>query len=250
MNAPRLKSFPPSERPRERCLERGARCLSLRELLALLIHTGPPGIGALGLAALFLDRPGAGLGEREQERALFTALESSSDGDDRGGLSDIRGLGPAARARVLAAFELGRRYAHHRETVRGKSRLNEPMVRGSRLFGAAAARISPEFRQEPREWLGFVPLYRSGELGELCLVERGVRTHINIEPAELFARILALRPQSFFLFHNHPSGNLTPSLSDRELTENVAALARTLGMRLLGHAVVTSAGETWIDVLS
>ena len=75
-------------------------------------------------------------------------------------------------------------------------------------------RISASLRRECQEWLGFVPVHRGGELGHFCLVERGVRTHVNIEPAELFARILALRPVGFYLFHNHPSGDLTPSEED------------------------------------
>jgi DNA repair protein RadC len=241
MSPPRIQDTPSSERPRERCLTRGARCLSIREILALLIHSGPKGIGALGVAARLLERPGAGMGEEEQERALFAALEASASETTLGG---IAGLGPAAIARILAAFELGRRYSqqiqHH----------PLPFRQSPRLFRSAAARISPERRIEPREWLGFVPLYRSGRLGELCIVELGVRTHVNVEPAELFARILALRPQGFFLFHNHPSGNLEPSAEDRHLTAAVQNLAHSFDLRLFGHAVVSATSEIWIDMLS
>ncbi|MDR3607432.1 MAG: JAB domain-containing protein [Oligoflexia bacterium] len=235
-----IKNLPHSERPRERCLSKGPCCLSLRELLTILIHTGPPGIGAPGVATALLERPGLGMKEPEQERALFTALEASASESALGG---IPGLGPAAIARILAAFELGRRYSRQlRQT-------QSPNPRSPRLFRTAASRIPPERRQEPREWLGFVPLYRSGELGELCIVELGARTHVNVEPAELFARILALRPQGFFLFHNHPSDNLEPSMEDRQLTDAVHTLARSFGLRFLGHAVVGSRSENWIPML-
>jgi DNA repair protein RadC len=173
MNSFRLKDSPESERPRERCLTRGARCLSIRELLALLIHTGPRGVGALGLASQLLERPGLGMREHEQERALLSALEASAAESTLGG---IPGLGPAAIARILAAFELGRRYSQHIQH-------RAPFRNTPRLFRTAASKISAERRLEPREWLGFVPLYRSGEIGELCVVELGVRTHVNVEPA-------------------------------------------------------------------
>lgn len=239
MKSLRIKDSPESERPRERCLLRGPRCLSIRELLALLIHSGPRGVGALGVAANLLQRPGLGMREDEQERALFSALEASASEST---LAGIPGLGPAAIARVLAAFELGRRYSQHIQH-------HAPFHQSPRLFKTAAAKISPERRLEPREWLGFVPLFRSGQMGELCIVELGVRTHVNVEPAELFARILALRPQGFFLFHNHPSGNLLPSPEDRHLTEAVQTLARSFNLRLFGHAVVSATSETWIDVI-
>jgi DNA repair protein RadC len=73
-----------------------------------------------------------------------------------------------------------------------------------------------------------------------------VRTHVNIEPIELFARVLALRPHGFILIHNHPSGDLTPSLPDQEITDRVAQLARPFGIKMLGHWIVSARGEFWI----
>jgi DNA repair protein RadC len=230
-----------SERPRERCLQHGARCLSLRECLAVLFGSGPPGRGALGLASDVLERPGSGFEDEEAERALFTALEISPLAH----LEGIRGLGEAHRARLLAAFELGRRYADHRDRLR---RPPPSRARRQAMPEAAIDRVPPELRAESREWLGFVPLHRGGELGGLLVVERGVRTHVNVDPAELFARVLALRPQAFYLFHNHPSGDLTPSPADEDLTRRVAQVARQLGVRLLGHAIVSPRGDRWVVI--
>lgn len=241
-----IREIPASERPRERCLEKGPESLSLRECLALLLHSGPRGGGSLGLAQELLDRPGRGLSEREQERALFTALEATGAAH----LMELSGLGDACRARLLAAFELARRYAVHRD----RSRPFAPGRAGLRFRPRdpqewALEHVDPARRAAAHEWLGFVPYYRAQGPGELCIVERGARTHVNVDPAELFARILALRPAGFHLFHNHPSGDLTPSPSDFDLTHRVAQVARSLGISLLGHAIVTPNGERWIDVL-
>jgi DNA repair protein RadC len=236
-----MLELPVDERPRERCLHLGAYGLSTRELLAVLLGSGPPGVGALGLAGRVLERPGEGLAAPEAERALFTALEAAGDAH----LREIAGLGAAGRARLLAAFELGRRYAVHRER---RARPRPPADRMVDLPERALDRIPPSRRAEAVEWLGFVPVHRSGELGQFCLVERGTRTHVNIDPAELFARVLALRPRAFYLFHNHPSGQLRPSLEDVELTRRVERLARPLGLALLGHAVVGTHGERWVVV--
>jgi DNA repair protein RadC len=102
-----LSLVPPPEKPRERCLERGPSCLSLRECLALLLGSGPQGTGCLGLVQKILARPGKGLGTPEEERAFFMGIECCG----RSHLLDIPGLGPAGQARILAAVEVGRRYA-------------------------------------------------------------------------------------------------------------------------------------------
>lgn len=229
------------ERPRERCLTQGARCLSLRELVAVLLGSGPPGLGDLGLASRLILRPGAGLSSAESERALFTALETAGLAH----LMEVKGLGPAGQARILAAFELGRRYALHRERGSPHSR---PRPRKVDLPERALNLIPAAYRAEPQEWLGFVPMHRSGDLGGFCMVERGTRTHVNIDPVELFARILALRPSGFYLFHNHPSGDLSPSPEDEDLTRRVDQLSRYFGIRLLGHGVVGTHDERWVVV--
>lgn len=236
-----MRELPETERPRERCLEKGARSLSFRECLALILNSGPRGRGSLGLAQDLLDRPGTGLNEAEQMRAFFLAMEVSSDAY----LEGLSGLGSASQARLLAAFELARRYALFRE---GRNHQSAPLQAQTlmKVAQTALTRVPLEKRAEEQEWLGFIPCYRTGDVGQLCIVEQGVRTHVNIEPVELFARVLALRPHGFILVHNHPSGDLTPSLPDQEITERVAQLARPFGIRMLGHWIVAARGEHWI----
>lgn len=227
-----------AERPRERCLEMGPSCLSLRECIALILGSGPPDMGCMGVAHQILQRPGSGLEESELERAFFIGMESAGSAY----LQSIPGLGPAGKAKLLAAFEIGRRYSIYRDQFhRDKKSTSLP-----ELSENALQKVSSQDRAAPQEWLGFVPLYRTLELGELCIVERGVRTHVNTDPAELFARLLSLRPGGFFLFHNHPSGSLIPSPQDHNLTDQVYTVAHQLGIQLLGHAIVTSRSEYWI----
>lgn len=207
---------------------------SLRECLSLLLEEKAAGV--------VLERAFSNLPEPECERAFFNLIESSAGAPL---LADVPGLGAASLARAQAAFELARRYAAHREArlrIGRKRELFDPPP-GLQALG----RIPDELRSECREWLGFVPFYREYRAGQLCLVERGARTHVNVDPGELFSRILALRPEGFFLFHNHPSGDLTPSPADLDLTRRIDRVSRQLGLRLLGHGIVSPSGETWID---
>ncbi len=237
-----MLNTPISELPRERCLRSGADCLSLRECLALVL--GPCFPSSLELARRILERPGPGLPPLYEEAAFFLALESSS-------LDSIPGLGPAGKARLLAVFELARRYGNYRDQTQGVEQADKlRLVPGARdLAGEALARSPAIERSHSREWLGFVPVARGSRslVGALCVVERGVRTHVNVDPAELFARVLALRPRGFILFHNHPSGDLSPSEEDLDLTRRVARVGAQLGIRLLGHWIVTARAERWLD---
>ncbi len=201
-------------------------------------------MGALGLASTILGRPSPALSEAEAEQAFFTALEVSAHAH----LSGVNGLGEAYRARLMASFELGRRYSLFRDQHRRPKRFTSAQLAEQPLPARALERVTLDWRSEAREWLGFVPLLRNGELGVLGVTELGTRTHVNTDPAELFARILAMRPRGFFLFHNHPSGDLTPSRADVDLTERVAQVGRQLGTQLLGHAIVSRWDERWIIV--
>lgn len=238
-----------SEKPRERCLHFGPSCLSVRECIAIVLGTGPPGTGCMGLASLIMARSGAGLGQDEEEKAFFSALETNGSAY----LKDCPGLGPAGQARILAAFELGRRYALYRydHSVPHENRA-PPRTGGKKsqavagLANQALHKVSPALRIEPKEWIGFVAVYRNAKLGELCIIERGVRTHVNFDPADFFARILAPQPEGYFLFHNHPSGMTNPSLQDLELTQRIGELSLQFQIHLLGHWIVAPHSQQWI----
>lgn len=239
-----IDTLPSAERPRERCLHSGPQSLSLRECVALILGSGPPGIGCLGVASRVIHTSNREMSSADEARLFFIAMESTSHSH----LERIAGLGDAGKAKLMAAFEIARRYANFRDQSRTQHRdLRCGTTDLSDFAYHALARITAEHRSHPREWLGFVPFYRSGEVGHLCIVEKGVRTHVNIEPAEFFARLLALRPEGFFIAHNHPSGDLTASAEDRDLTTKIAAVARRLGLHFLGHWIVSAQGEEWLE---
>ena len=232
-----------TESPRERCLRGGAECLSLRECLALILERP----GEHGLAQRILEFPGSGLTPNFQEEAFFLAIEAAGTAQ----FHEVPGLDADARARLLASFELARRYRRH---IHPRSSGGEPIQLCTARGGAALAlkalsKVPAYERDQSKEWLGFVAITGGFEnrVGSLCVVERGVRTHVNVDPAELFARLLSVRPRAFVLFHNHPSGDLSPSNSDLDLTRKVGQVSAQLGIQLLGHWIVTARAERWLD---
>ena len=91
-----IREMEPSQRPRERLLEFGARSLSDAELLAVLIRIGRRGRNAVVEAHSLLADAGGLAGVA---RLDFRELAARP------------GLGPAKVASLLAAVELGQRFA-------------------------------------------------------------------------------------------------------------------------------------------
>jgi len=59
-----------------------------------------------------------------------------------------------------------------------------------------------------------------------------------IRPAEVFREPIKDNATSVILAHNHPSGDPSPSAEDIEVTRELVALGRTLGIQVLDHLII------------
>jgi DNA repair protein RadC len=210
----RIRDLPPTERPRERLLRLGAGALTHEELLALLLRTGLPGEGALDRARTLLAAHGglAGL-------AGATAAELASE----------RGVGPARAAAIAAALEIARRLPA--ETLSERDLFNEP-----RLVMEYLRRSQADDAQERTGALYLNARHRL--LKNDPDIYRGTLDRAVVEPREILRRALLGRAAAIIVYHNHPSGDATPSREDREFTRRLASAAEAVGVRLLDHIVV------------
>jgi DNA repair protein RadC len=204
---------------RERALLAGVDSLHDTELLALVLGTGAAGESAAAVAASLLSWTGG----------LRGVLRLGAHG-----LADRRGIGHAKAARLMAAFELGRRVT--------LSELGEqrPLC-GS--FDQVAQWAQPRLGCLEHE-----------EVWVLCLDGRnGVKSIRRVAQGGLHGCALTardvLRPplldgaSSLVLVHNHPSGDPTPSEQDIHMTRSVAVAAEVVGLALLDHVVVARSGS-------
>ena len=81
-------------------------------------------------------------------------------------------------------------------------------------------------------------------LAEPILVSLGDPSTTVVQPGEVFAAALKTDAKAAIVAHNHPSGNLAPSLQDRRLTARLAALGDQLGVTLLDHFIMGQHGES------
>jgi DNA repair protein RadC len=214
----RLRDLPSEERPRERLLRLGPGSLTNEELLALLLRTGIPGQSALDLARHLLAARGGLIG-----LAGLTAPE----------LANERGVGPTRASAIAAAIEIARRLPA--ETLSGRDLLNEPRLVKEFLRQAQA--------DDSQERTGALFLNaRNRLLKNDPDIYRGTLDRAVVEPREILRRALIGKAAAVILYHNHPSGDPTPSREDREFTRRLAAASESVGVRLLDHIVVGREG--------
>jgi len=70
------------------------------------------------------------------------------------------------------------------------------------------------------------------------MVSLGGVNSAGVDMKILFRRILLNNAVSFFIVHNHPSGEVKPSKQDIELTQNVKQASKLLNLKLLDHIIV------------
>jgi len=207
-----ISDWPLAERPRERLLAHGAAALSDAELLAIFLRTGIPGKSAVELARELLANS-KGLG------GLFAAPEN---------LQNIKGLGPAKTAQLVAVMEVARRCL--KEDLRSASALTSP----------GAVRDYLRLAISSREHEVFVCLWLDAQHRVIASEElfRGTLTQTSVYPREIVKAGLKANAAAVIFAHNHPSGVAQPSQADELLTRNLKEALSLVDIKVLDHFVV------------
>jgi DNA repair protein RadC len=201
------------DRPREKLLARGAEFLGTNELLAVLLGTGTRNVSALELANQILQAVG-GL----KELARMSA----------GALTRLRGLKAARTARLLAALELGRRAVAEPDTPRPTFRTPDE----------AGRYLLPRFSVRPVEEFGLLILDTRNRLKKLQVISKGSLNGSLVHPREVYREAVTQQAAGLILFHNHPSGDPTPSREDLELTRRLKEAGHIMGIDILDHIIL------------
>ena len=75
-----------------------------------------------------------------------------------------------------------------------------------------------------------------------AIVSIGTATASLVHPREVFQPAIGLGACALLIGHNHPSGDVTPSPEDLEVTRRLADAGRILGVTVLDHIVWSRCG--------
>jgi len=214
VGALRVEAEPrPRDMPRERLRDAGPGALSDVELIALLLGTGLPGYPVFDVARSLL--------------AHFGSLRAMLDAQPEA-FAGLRGIGPAKASQLLAVIELARRALS--EKLRERPLVDSP--------GAVEDYLRLLIGGRPHEV--FVCLFLDARhrliRSEECA--RGSLTRMAVYPREIVRRALTLNAAGLIVAHNHPSGAVTPSASDRRLTRSLRDTLALIDVQLLDHLVI------------
>ena len=92
--------------------------------------------------------------------------------------------------------------------------------------------------EETHEWL--LAFYVDDELNLLATdtIAKGTIDSVTLDFGLVICRGRAIGAKGFFLVHNHPSGDATPSERDIALTQHLRRTSADLGIPLLDHFIV------------
>ena len=217
MSQLKIREMPRDERPREKLLMRGPDALTNPELIAILLRTGRRGMNVVEVARELLDK-----------YKSFAELSRCSVKE----LRKIKGIGPAKALELVAAFNLGKRFAQERLS---QQKLDSPELIHELLGG--------EMRMLRTESLRVVLLDTRYRLMRVESVSMGSMNESIAHPREVFRPALLAAAYAIIVVHNHPSGDPTPSSADYSLTRRLAEAAELLQIKLLDHVIIGSPGD-------
>jgi DNA repair protein RadC len=206
------------DRPREKLLLKGHQALTNAELLAILIGSGSRNESAVALAQRILASANNNLHELGKK--------------DLASLCHFKGVGQVKAISIIAALELCRRH-----------RLSTPTQRvGITSSKDAYELMSPILADLPHEEFWILLLSQSNQvIGQYQISAGGVAGTV-VDARLVFKRALDHLASGIILLHNHPSGSLTPSQADIDLTKKLKQAGTTLNINILDHLIISERG--------
>ncbi|UHG90225.1 RadC family protein [Spirosoma oryzicola] len=214
-NAGTIQSWAEEDRPREKLMLKGKAALSEAELIAILINSGTVDLTAVDVAKIILKSVGNNLNE--------LAKLSIKD------LSKFRGIGEAKAISIVAALELGRRRKEQDRPQRARITCSRD----------AYNELRPHLLDKPHEEFWILLLNRANEVLRPAQISSGGVSGTVADAKLIFKQAVEHLASAIILIHNHPSGNLTPSQADKDLTRKLKEAGRVLEIPVLDHLIFT-----------
>lgn len=97
---------------------------------------------------------------------------------------------------------------------------------------------SPRYEPELVEVFAVILLDSQQRATEFVEISRGTLNASLVHPRELFRLAIVAGAASIILVHNHPSGDPTPSMEDRIVTDQLLAAGELIGISVRDHVII------------
>lgn len=209
-----IKDWAIEDRPREKLMYNGVKSLSSAELLAIIIGSGNRDLSAVELAKSILSHCNNDLN--------ILAKKSIHD------LIKIKGIGEAKAISIISALEIGRR----QKAFQSKQKQKVTCSRD------AFELLLPFVENIGHEEFWVLFMNRANKIIEIKNVSSGGITGTVFDIRLVLKDALQLEAVNLILCHNHPSGNLVPSVADKDITTRSKDAAKLMNIDILDHIII------------
>ncbi|MNF30109.1 hypothetical protein D3C85_283220 [compost metagenome] len=203
------------DKPREKLMLKGKSALSDAELIAILIGSGNRNESAVDLSKRIL-------GSVDNNLNALGKLSISQ-------LMNFKGIGEAKAISIIAAMELGRRR-------RAEDAVELTKITSSKVVFEM---MQPIIGELPHEEFWILYLNNSNKVISKSQLSKGGITGTLVDVRLVYKTALEMGATSLILCHNHPSGALTPSDADKQITRKLKLAGDSLEIKVLDHLIVT-----------
>lgn len=106
--------------------------------------------------------------------------------------------------------------------------------------------MKEELSDYDREVFCILNLKTDGSVINMNIVSQGTLNASLISPREMFKSSILSNAAGVIMMHNHPSGNVKPSMEDYEATARMVKCGKLLDIRVVDHIVVgAESGKTY-----
>lgn len=207
-----IKETPLVARPREKIRISGIESLSEEELIAVILGSGIHGKNIIELS-----------------REILPLIDS----DEKFLLSDIqkiRGIGEVKAMQIMCIKELIQR-------MNVNSELKITIFTPSDVY-----KLLSSYSQKKKEFLILINLNHRNEFINKKVITVGLVDCSLFHPREIFVEAIKSHASKIIVAHNHPSGLLSPSPNDLEMTKQVKNSGEILGIRLIDSVIISKEG--------
>ena len=210
-----IANWAEDDQPREKLRDKGAQALSNAELLAILIGSGSPGVSAVELMQQVLN---------DCKNNLNTMGKMSIRQ-----LMDYKGIGEAKAITILAACELGKRRQE-------QSPLERPdLGTATRIYNY----MRPKMQDLDTEEFWVLLLNQNYRLIKDIRISHGGISEVSVDVRIIMREAVLANATVLAVCHNHPSGSISPSRQDDQITQTIHRACDTMRLLFLDHLIIT-----------
>lgn len=200
------------EMPREKLMKIGPQNLTDVELLAIILRVGTRDKNVLELS-------------REILSSFDMAMVSRKTFEE---LLRFKGVEKAKACQIVSVFELARRLSNDKKDEKIKIKSSKDIYEY----------VKSDYMQSAIEKVMVVFVNTKNSIIKKEIINHGSINYSVIEPRDIIKKTLDYNASGFFLVHNHPSGDCTPSQDDIETTKKIKEIADNLSIRFLDHIII------------